>query len=97
MSLIFTSWLSLGKSFSKNVKREPWLPPASTDMCLANHSASLFSTTPSSVVLASYGQTGSLVNYSHYHNDNVYGSGMYSTAVTDVFDATTQASLDDAP
>ena len=48
-------------------------------------------------MLASYGQASSLVNYSHYHNDNVYGSGMYSSAVTDVFDATTQAALDDAP
>ncbi|KAK0061081.1 sodium-coupled monocarboxylate transporter 1 [Biomphalaria pfeifferi] len=33
MGLTFSTWLSIGITFSKSVKKTPWLPPASTENC----------------------------------------------------------------
>ncbi|KAK7090456.1 hypothetical protein V1264_010250 [Littorina saxatilis] len=101
LSLILTSWLSLGKSFAKNVKRAPWLPPASTDMCLANHSASLFQTTTPSGGYSS-GFTDAMLNFTHHDYDMVYGfqfngGDHYSTMSAAAMETTTHAAVDDGP
>ena len=36
IGVILTAWISLGSSFSKTLKQEPWLPLAPTDMCCLN-------------------------------------------------------------
>ena len=97
LSLIISAWMSLGQAFARNVKREPWLPFASTDMCLANHSGSAFNATPSSVHLVNVSRWDVLVNHSFYDNGSVYG-GYHSTVAAGGFDTTTPlAVLDDEP
>ncbi|KAH9512752.1 Sodium-dependent multivitamin transporter [Bulinus truncatus] len=39
LGLTFSFWLSMGITFSKSVKKTPWLPPASTDNCPVDGSA----------------------------------------------------------
>ena len=97
LSLIISAWMSLGQAFARNVKREPWLPFASTDMCLANHSGSIFNATPFSVDLVNVSHWDVLVNHSFYDNDAVY-SGYHSTVAAGGFDTTTpQAVVGDEP
>ncbi|XP_035825117.1 sodium-coupled monocarboxylate transporter 1 [Aplysia californica] len=45
VSLIFSSWISMGQSFSKKKKVTPWLPPASTDFCPVEGAVSNMTTT----------------------------------------------------
>ncbi|XP_076435873.1 sodium-dependent multivitamin transporter-like [Babylonia areolata] len=47
VSLIIAGWIALGKNFAKNIRRTPFLAPASIENCLANHSLSLFNVTSS--------------------------------------------------
>ncbi|KAL8559258.1 hypothetical protein ACOMHN_040382 [Nucella lapillus] len=98
LSLVFSSWLSLGIAFSKSVKKTPYLPLASTDKCLANHKASsFFNTTTTSVLdLAIHGYERSTMdsmwNMSYYEYDSVYGFQFDSTvAMSAGMDVTTAA------
>ncbi|KAK6195123.1 hypothetical protein SNE40_000612 [Patella caerulea] len=38
LSVILCTWLGIGSSFSKTLRKEPWLPAAPTDQCLLDNS-----------------------------------------------------------
>ncbi|KAK7477611.1 hypothetical protein BaRGS_00031159 [Batillaria attramentaria] len=67
------------QSFSKSVKRAPWLPPASTAMCLANATSSGL-TTPAAIALNGF--ANDLVNSSASAAGYDDGYGFYYTGYT---------------
>ncbi|KAK7477614.1 hypothetical protein BaRGS_00031162 [Batillaria attramentaria] len=82
ISLVFSSWLSMGKNFAKGVKKEPWLSPASTSMCYVNTTsgsvdAMLEQTTPAGLLYS--GSVLKLLNGTAMAESYEVGYGLHYT------------------
>ncbi|KAK7480608.1 hypothetical protein BaRGS_00028184, partial [Batillaria attramentaria] len=79
LSLILSTWLSMGKSFSKSVKKLPWLDPASTAMCDANSTVSDALAAMMELTTSASGYTDTMMNSSVLYQGHDQGYGSYYT------------------